>query len=125
MKDMKILVVDDSESNRTMMETLLQLHGHLVITAENGVAGIQMMEKYPSIDIVMSDVDMPGADGFEVLAAAREKIPNARLWLMSGEMTPQRAYRATHNFGAEEAFLKPDFVKICRARGIIPARKVA
>ncbi|MBI2818751.1 MAG: response regulator [Acidobacteria bacterium] len=59
-----ILVVDDDASNRDLMEEILQGQGFEVITATNGLEGLELVAKQ-SPDVVLLDIMMPRVDGFE------------------------------------------------------------
>jgi len=60
----KILVVDDSPTERHVMKTLLVSNGYEVITAESGEEGIAKAKKELP-DLVLMDVVMPGLNGFQ------------------------------------------------------------
>ncbi|WP_300450548.1 response regulator [Accumulibacter sp.] len=60
----KILVVDDSPTERHVMKTLLSSNGYEVITAENGEEGIAKA-KSELPDLVLMDVVMPGLNGYQ------------------------------------------------------------
>jgi putative two-component system response regulator len=61
----RILVVDDTRENRTLLERLLTGHGYVVQTAEDGISALELIAQAPP-DIILLDVQMPGLDGFEV-----------------------------------------------------------
>ena len=61
-----ILVVDDIESNRSLLQRHLQHQGHVVSCAEDGVQALSMLS-IKSFDLVLLDMLMPGMDGYEVL----------------------------------------------------------
>jgi putative two-component system response regulator len=61
----RILVVDDTRENRTLLERLLTAHGYVVQTAEDGISALASIAQAPP-DIILLDVQMPGLDGFEV-----------------------------------------------------------
>jgi putative two-component system response regulator len=65
-----ILVVDDQESVRELLENTLIDNGFTVITASNGSEALQILEK-KQIDLVLLDVIMPGRSGFEVCREIR------------------------------------------------------
>jgi twitching motility two-component system response regulator PilH len=60
----KVLVVDDSPTERFVMTEMLKKHGYQVITAENGEEGIDKAKKEQP-DLVIMDVIMPGTNGFQ------------------------------------------------------------
>lgn len=60
----KILVIDDSRSDREVLNEILSRHGYRVITAADGAAGIALARsEFP--DLILMDVVMPGVNGFE------------------------------------------------------------
>ncbi|WP_193178430.1 PleD family two-component system response regulator [Oricola nitratireducens] len=61
----RILVVDDIEANRSLLETRLTAEYFNVITAENGQDALAICAETP-VDLVLLDIMMPGIDGFEV-----------------------------------------------------------
>jgi signal transduction histidine kinase len=64
-KEQTILIVDDEEQNRVLLEDLLSSHGYRVVTAADGAQGLAAV-KAESPDLILLDVMMPGQDGFEV-----------------------------------------------------------
>jgi CheY-like chemotaxis protein len=73
----KILVVDDDVRNIFALTSLLEDHHLEVVHAENGRAGIEVLEKTPNVDLVLMDIMMPGMDGYETIKAIRQ-LPNFR-----------------------------------------------
>lgn len=66
-----ILIIEDQFEIRENLEEILELAGYQVLTAANGKEGIQMaMDHLPSI--IISDLAMPKADGYEVLETLKE-----------------------------------------------------
>jgi DNA-binding NtrC family response regulator len=78
-----ILVVDDSDLLRTVALRVLRRKGYLVLEASNAEAGLSIVLSTP-LDLVISDVCMPGMSGLEMTAAMRALYPDLAVILMSG-----------------------------------------
>lgn len=102
-----ILVVDDDELLARMVGELLRGRGYQVWTARDGLQGYSSYYQHQA-ETVVTDIDMPELDGFEMMRCIRAINPRARAIYMSG--TPEQ-YRRTlvsevQNFGAT-ALRKP------------------
>jgi putative two-component system response regulator len=73
----RVLVVDDEERNRSLLERLLTMQGYDVLTVKSGEAALTALKHVP-VDLVLLDVQLPGASGFEVCARLKES-PDTRL----------------------------------------------
>ena len=101
----KILVIDDEEILRDRLKRLLELDDYEVITAENGLKGLEVFVSFKP-DIVLLDIKMPGIDGIEVLERIK-KIPNtAEVFIMTGHGGLETAIQAMRN-GAFDYMTKP------------------
>lgn len=79
----KLLIVDDEPSIRTSLSRVLAEIGYRVRTAEDGFSAlIEMRKEIP--DILLSDLNMPGMSGFELLAVVRRRFPSIQTVAMSG-----------------------------------------
>ncbi|MEK4138747.1 response regulator transcription factor [Kurthia sp. FSL E2-0154] len=100
----RILAIDDEESITQFLKMGLEAEGYEVITASEGMTGIQLAEKWkPAVAIV--DIMMPGMDGYEVCRSLKKYI-NCQVILLSakGEVTD----RVTGlNAGADDYMVKP------------------
>lgn len=67
----KILVIDDDQSIRKTLTNYLKKQDYEVLSADNGISGIEIA-KNELPDLVITDIRMPGADGFEVLKNVKE-----------------------------------------------------
>lgn len=79
----RILVVDDAESIRAYLASLLELRGHLVDTAEDGRRALELLEAGAAPDVVLLDVMMPGLDGLQTLTRIRERYPRLPVVMLS------------------------------------------
>jgi signal transduction histidine kinase/HAMP domain-containing protein/DNA-binding response OmpR family regulator len=67
----KALIVDDDIRNIFALTAILEQHDMRIVSAETGRAGIEMLEKWGDIDVVLMDIMMPEMDGFETTQAIR------------------------------------------------------
>ncbi|KQV61751.1 HAMP domain-containing protein [Duganella sp. Root336D2] len=73
----KVLIVDDDLRNIFALSSLLERQQMLVSFAENGRDGIEVLERDPTIEIVLMDIMMPEMDGYDTMRAIR-RIPKFR-----------------------------------------------
>ncbi len=104
----KLLVVDDQEANRYLLEVLLKGHGHAVVMAGNGVEALARARQDPP-ELIITDILMPEMDGFSL----------CRIWKNDPELgrIPLIFYTATYtdpenekfalSLGAERFIIKP------------------
>jgi CheY-like chemotaxis protein len=79
----RLLVVDDEPSIRTSMSQVLAEIGYSVRSAQDGFSAlVEMQKEIP--EIILSDLNMPGMSGFELLSLVRRRFPAIRLIAMSG-----------------------------------------
>ena len=67
----RILVVDDERSMRELLAIVLRREGYEVLLADNGQAAIDLLGR-ESVDVLISDINMPDMSGVEVLRAAKK-----------------------------------------------------
>jgi DNA-binding response OmpR family regulator len=102
-----ILVIDDMEEIRNLVQIVLANFGFHVIEADNGRIGVQMLrEQKPHL--VLCDVNMPGMDGYETLGAVRESSSTAPVpfILMTG-LVSRDGFRRGMVCGADDYLVKP------------------
>jgi DNA-binding NtrC family response regulator len=99
------LVVDDEEPMRHMLELLLRRAGFEVRSAANGLAALQIADAEP-IDVVLSDVRMPGLDGLALVERLRDEHPEITVVMMSAFGTVELALEAMQR-GAYDYISKP------------------
>jgi CheY-like chemotaxis protein len=73
----RILVVEDTPHSLQLMTYLLQAHTHTVIPAGTGEHGIELAHTPPAPDLVVMDLQLPGIDGYQTLAALRASPDSA------------------------------------------------
>ncbi len=80
-----VLIAEDNELVRTFTAELLRKLGYAVLEAESGKAALALLQANPSVDLLFSDMMMPGGmTGAELAQAAREQRPGLKVLLTSG-----------------------------------------
>jgi two-component system, cell cycle sensor histidine kinase and response regulator CckA len=79
-----VLLVEDEPMVRSVAERALTRHGYTVITAENGEDALEIIGRNEPIDLLISDVVMPGMDGPTMVREARQSRPDLKILFMSG-----------------------------------------
>jgi CheY-like chemotaxis protein len=82
----KLLIVDDEPSIRSSMSALLAEIGYGVRCAEDGYSALRELRKEIP-DILLSDLNMPGMTGFELLSVVRSRFPEIHTIAMSGSFS--------------------------------------
>jgi two-component system NtrC family response regulator len=93
MRRVKILVIDDDESLRRVLEYNLAQEGYAVLTASSGEQGLDLLRK-EGADLVVTDVRMPGMDGLQVLEGVRKVDPNVQVIILTAFGTIEMAVEA-------------------------------
>jgi DNA-binding NtrC family response regulator len=101
----RILVVDDEEVFRNLLQKTLRLEGYVVDTASDGLDAIELINRQHYL-VILSDIMMPRADGIEVLRAARRVDPQAAVILVTGYASLDTALAAIKE-GAYDYITKP------------------
>lgn len=80
-----ILVVDDEEAIRRMMEKMLWNSGYTVLNASSAVEALSVCEENgEGLQLVVTDIAMPGMNGFDLAEQISERWPAIRILFMSG-----------------------------------------
>ena len=79
-----VLLVEDEPTVRSVAERALTRHGYKVLTADNGEEALEFINSGEPIDLLISDVVMPGMDGPTVVREARKSRPELKILFMSG-----------------------------------------
>ncbi|MEO8397021.1 MAG: response regulator [Chloroflexota bacterium] len=103
----RILVIEDEINIRENMAEILQYEGYEVVTAEQGVMGIQMARDYVP-DLIICDIMMPQLDGYGVLTELRSHGETATIpfIFLTAKADPE-SVRFGMNSGADDYLLKP------------------
>lgn len=89
----KILVIDDEESIRSLLDTLLIRKGYEVISASNGRKGLEVFRRERP-DAVLLDLKMPEMDGLMVLKGIRNIDQKLPVIVLTGAGTPETEQQA-------------------------------
>jgi len=78
-----VLVVDDEEAIREMLEEVLKSRGYHVLCAEDAETALEILEN-EQVNLILSDVIMPGIDGYKFVTTVLKKQPNMKIQMLSG-----------------------------------------
>jgi two-component system response regulator HydG len=119
----RVLIVEDKESLLRLLEKILA-PGHQLTSAADGAQALRFVGE-DEFDVVLSDIRMPGADGFEVLRAVKARAPRTEVVLMTAYASVPKAVEAM-KLGAYDYLTKPfdpDEVALVVARAADRARR--
>ncbi len=108
----KILIIDDDTELLKMLKKYLEIKKYEIITAENGLEGINKIKLQP--DIILLDVNMPNIDGIEVCRRIRDKVDCPILFL-TARVDEQDVVNGLSS-GGDDYILKPFRLKELDAR---------
>jgi DNA-binding NtrC family response regulator len=109
----RILVVDDDESIRKVLSTILEEEGYSVDTAKNGKEAISKTNK-KFYDLALIDIRLPDVQGTELLTKIKDTTPKMQKIIITGYPSLQNAVEAL-NRGADAYVMKPfDMEKVLK-----------
>lgn len=101
----RILVVDDAKTMRDTLKDLLTPNGFDVIEAGNGEQGLEMLSQH-TVDLVISDLNMPGMDGLTMCKHIKEQGYNTPIFMLTTQTSPELKAQAKE-FGVLAWIVKP------------------
>jgi len=103
-----ILLADDDDQVRTMLQRILVQEGYEVIEARDGVEALDLYDP-ASIDAVVTDIVMPEKEGLETIREIRKMNPAARIIAISGggRIKPEDYLEWANRIGVDRTFTKP------------------
>lgn len=101
----KILVIEDEKNMREILKILLEGEGYEVSTATDGVEGLGWIKR-EIFDLIITDIKMPGLDGFQVLKKAQELSPETLVIMITAFGTTESAIESM-KLGAYDYLHKP------------------
>jgi PAS domain S-box-containing protein len=110
---MKVLIVDDTDYSRYLLERYLKQHGYKVFGARHGIEGLDMA-KIHKPDVIISDILMPVMDGFNFLSALRENedIRHIPFIFYSGTYTDDKSISLARSLGADGFIVKSETLEM-------------
>jgi CheY-like chemotaxis protein len=108
-----VLVVEDQDSARESLAELLRGEGYEVHEAADGNSAIALVDQH-DLDIVLTDLMMPGSDGIAVLRHIRDVSPQTLVILMTAHASVETALEAIHP--VRDYLLKPLSSRMSSAR---------
>ena len=100
-----ILIIDDEAAIRESLETLLELEGYRIVTAETGEDGLARIAER-AFDLILLDFALPDRNGLEILTEIRDRDPNLAVIMITAYGTVENAVRAMQG-GAVNFVQKP------------------
>ncbi|GER93262.1 hybrid sensor histidine kinase/response regulator [hot springs metagenome] len=106
----KVLLVDDDIFVREMLSVVLDDKGYVVSDADNGKAALQKYAADPSIDLIITDMNMPEMDGLQLIKELRSKTFNVPIIVLSSNKEIDMVMAAL-NIGADDYLIKDEFIQ--------------
>ncbi|MGC4061654.1 MAG: response regulator [Aquabacterium sp.] len=100
-----ILVIDDAKTMRDTLRGVLTTAGFDVVEAENGEHGLEMLNQH-KVDLVISDLNMPGMDGLTMCGHIKEQGHNTPIFMLTTQTSPDLKAKAKE-YGVVAWIVKP------------------
>ena len=84
-----VLLVDDDDDVRETSADMLEELGYHVMQASNGYEALRQLEEHRGLEVMVSDIRMPGMSGVQLSQVAAERFHGLRIILMSGYFNPE------------------------------------
>ncbi len=112
-----VLLVEDNDAVRNIAKIALETHGFHVLEADSGTSAIrQIKEQTSPIDLLVTDVVMPGMGGHQLVEQARTLLPDLKVLYMSGHA--DQPIMNDDDINAGDAFLQKPFTPLSLARKV-------
>lgn len=103
---MRVLIVDDDEEGRELLSVFYGAEGHLVETAADGAEALARMATFCP-DLVVTDLEMPGMTGLELIRSVRVAWPGCAVLLVTARHDHRAALEKIALLGGFECLFKP------------------
>jgi CheY-like chemotaxis protein len=104
----RILVIDDDDGMRSMLQQMLVAIGHEVVLAADGREGVEQYRATPA-DLVITDLFMPNQEGLETIQQLRREFPEVVIVATSGKTGNETMLAIAKRLGANAVIEKPFF----------------
>src|ERR1700712_4173807 len=80
----RILLVDDEPDILEIVAQHMEAAGYFVLTAQSGVAALALLDRDANVDVIVSDLSMPGLDGVQLIQRAQRRRPQLPAIILTG-----------------------------------------
>ncbi len=103
-----ILIIEDDDTFRAVLNHVLVEEGYTVLTASNGLKAINILQK-ETPDLIITDIIMEMSDGIEIIMHAKKNYPTCKIIAVSGggRGNADEYLDAAYNLGADHIYTKP------------------
>ena len=117
LRNCRILLVDDSQVARRQLSEALDAHGIPYLLAENGNEAMAILrQQEPPLDILVSDIEMPGLDGYELTFDVRDNSDIRQPYIiLHTSLNSEMSVSYAKQVGADEALTKFDAAELLQA----------
>ena len=119
-KRTRVLVVDDEQPVLRLVVRIIGNDNYEIRSADSGVAAARLIEEpgFPGVDLLITDLMMPGMNGRELAAAVRRRYPPTRVLFVTG--FADNLFTGVHELGEGESFIEKPF----GAEGLLEAARL-
>jgi DNA-binding NtrC family response regulator len=120
MRPATLLIIEDEERMRRLLELVLKQEGYELMLADSGEEGIRLLNNGTRIDLIVTDLQLGHSSGLDVLEAAKRVLPGVPVVIITGFGTVKSAVEAMQK-GAYDYISKPvdhDELKIVISRAL-------
>ncbi len=104
---LSILLVDDESAQLMLLQMLLVQEGYHVLTASNGQEALELFRKNPDIRLVVTDLNMPVMDGYELIQHIRKEQSRYIYMIVLTSNEGKKSVVKALNYGADDFLTKP------------------
>ncbi len=120
MRSATLLIIEDEERMRRLLELVLKQEGYDLLLAASGEEGIKLLSEHPDLDLILTDLQLGKLSGLDVLEEAKKTRPGIPVLIITGYGTVKSAVEAMRK-GAYDYISKPvdhDELKILIVRAL-------